>query len=590
MTITALARDQGVSPASASAMVKKLAALELLEHEPYRGARLTRRGRAGRLEVIRHHRLLELYLAADARPRRRRGPRRGRPARARDLGGARGADRPRARLPDPRSARRPDPGRRPQLAAAESARRIAAPGVAENWPKKRRSSGSSSSSRRNGFTLPSRPSLSETTTSSSSVAVRRLQRVVELVADEDVVLLVRLGRGAELLVHRPADRPDRTGAPLDPDHDPLLAPGVVPSIQDALDVDPSRVSGLHPVEYTNRAPATCVESVAVARVLTRFKGMFSFLFTRTKAEEVVAEYVIREHHRGRTLDDILEDPYVTNRLKPEQSGGCSTGRTSSTPSATTSSPRTPPPRRRQSSRPTPRSRASSTTRAPAARSQAAIAVRLEDDDVGVGRPALDLAGDDLLELVHLEPVEHAALDRLDQVSRLVLRLLAASRSRRTPRARAPRCRARAATDRSRRRRRRAPLRCSHSPRSTGSFDVVTVTTTSCSPASRCDSAGSRRAPRRTPRGARGCGSTRRRARSPARAARMHAICDAACQPQPITPSVAASGLREVARGDARRGAGPELPELVGLDHRLQPLVLEREQQRRRTAWPSRIHA
>ena len=63
VTITALARDQGVSPASASAMVKKLAALELLEHEPYRGARLTDAGERVAVEVIRHHRLLELYLA-----------------------------------------------------------------------------------------------------------------------------------------------------------------------------------------------------------------------------------------------------------------------------------------------------------------------------------------------------------------------------------------------------------------------------------------------------------------------------------------------------------------------------------------------
>ena len=62
-TITALARDQGVSPASASAMVKKLAALELVAHEPYRGASLTSAGERVALEVIRHHRLLELYLA-----------------------------------------------------------------------------------------------------------------------------------------------------------------------------------------------------------------------------------------------------------------------------------------------------------------------------------------------------------------------------------------------------------------------------------------------------------------------------------------------------------------------------------------------
>jgi DtxR family Mn-dependent transcriptional regulator len=63
VTIGALARDQHVSPASASAMVKKLAALDLLEHEPYRGAHLTEAGELVALEVIRHHRLLELYLA-----------------------------------------------------------------------------------------------------------------------------------------------------------------------------------------------------------------------------------------------------------------------------------------------------------------------------------------------------------------------------------------------------------------------------------------------------------------------------------------------------------------------------------------------
>ena len=54
---------QQVSPASASAMVKKLAALGLAEHAPYRGVTLTHAGEQVALEVIRHHRLLELYLA-----------------------------------------------------------------------------------------------------------------------------------------------------------------------------------------------------------------------------------------------------------------------------------------------------------------------------------------------------------------------------------------------------------------------------------------------------------------------------------------------------------------------------------------------
>ena len=47
VTVTALAREQQVSPASASAMVKKLDALDLVEHAPYRGVRLTPRPTAG---------------------------------------------------------------------------------------------------------------------------------------------------------------------------------------------------------------------------------------------------------------------------------------------------------------------------------------------------------------------------------------------------------------------------------------------------------------------------------------------------------------------------------------------------------------
>jgi DtxR family Mn-dependent transcriptional regulator len=63
VSTSALAHRQGVSAASASAMVKKLAALGLAEHAPYRGVTLTYAGEQVALEVIRHHRLLELYLA-----------------------------------------------------------------------------------------------------------------------------------------------------------------------------------------------------------------------------------------------------------------------------------------------------------------------------------------------------------------------------------------------------------------------------------------------------------------------------------------------------------------------------------------------
>jgi DtxR family Mn-dependent transcriptional regulator len=63
VTTNALADRMDVSPASASAMVKKLDGLGLVEHVPYRGVRLTESGIRVALEVLRHHRLLELYLA-----------------------------------------------------------------------------------------------------------------------------------------------------------------------------------------------------------------------------------------------------------------------------------------------------------------------------------------------------------------------------------------------------------------------------------------------------------------------------------------------------------------------------------------------
>ena len=62
VSTTALAERLDVRPASVVGMVHKLVALQLAEHEPYRGVRLTGRGRAVALEVIRHHRLLELFL------------------------------------------------------------------------------------------------------------------------------------------------------------------------------------------------------------------------------------------------------------------------------------------------------------------------------------------------------------------------------------------------------------------------------------------------------------------------------------------------------------------------------------------------
>ncbi len=63
VSTTALAERLAITPGSVSAMLKKLDELGLIVHIPYRGVRLTVDGRLIALEVIRHHRLLERYLA-----------------------------------------------------------------------------------------------------------------------------------------------------------------------------------------------------------------------------------------------------------------------------------------------------------------------------------------------------------------------------------------------------------------------------------------------------------------------------------------------------------------------------------------------
>jgi hypothetical protein len=47
-------------------------------------------------------------------------------------------------------------------------------------------------------------------------------------------------------------------------------------------------------------------------------GVFSFLGARSKSEEMIASYLVREHGRGRDVAEILEDPYVRNRCTPQQ--------------------------------------------------------------------------------------------------------------------------------------------------------------------------------------------------------------------------------------------------------------------------------
>ena len=54
------------------------------------------------------------------------------------------------------------------------------------------------------------------------------------------------------------------------------------------------------------------------RLASLLRSPFSFLFARSSAEDRVAAYVIREHSRGRALNEILQDRYVQNRLDTQQ--------------------------------------------------------------------------------------------------------------------------------------------------------------------------------------------------------------------------------------------------------------------------------
>jgi DtxR family Mn-dependent transcriptional regulator len=62
VTTQAIAGRLGVRPASVTEMIGRLAQLDLVEHAPYRGVRLTEAGRRVALEMLRHHRLLETFL------------------------------------------------------------------------------------------------------------------------------------------------------------------------------------------------------------------------------------------------------------------------------------------------------------------------------------------------------------------------------------------------------------------------------------------------------------------------------------------------------------------------------------------------
>jgi hypothetical protein len=56
----------------------------------------------------------------------------------------------------------------------------------------------------------------------------------------------------------------------------------------------------------------------VAKLSGFFRNWYSFLFAGPSNEERIVAYIIREHDRGRPLNEVLEDPYIRNRATDRQ--------------------------------------------------------------------------------------------------------------------------------------------------------------------------------------------------------------------------------------------------------------------------------
>jgi hypothetical protein len=54
------------------------------------------------------------------------------------------------------------------------------------------------------------------------------------------------------------------------------------------------------------------------QVAPRFRNPLALLFSSRRSEQYLTNYVLREHARGRSFEDVVADPYVRNRTTPEQ--------------------------------------------------------------------------------------------------------------------------------------------------------------------------------------------------------------------------------------------------------------------------------
>ena len=53
-------------------------------------------------------------------------------------------------------------------------------------------------------------------------------------------------------------------------------------------------------------------------ITDKLKSPLAFLFPGSHKEELVAEHIIREHHKGRSLNEILDDAYVKNTIPEDK--------------------------------------------------------------------------------------------------------------------------------------------------------------------------------------------------------------------------------------------------------------------------------
>ena len=304
------------------------------------------------------------------------------------------------RRPDP-GLGRPDPAAEPVLSSGGRELLLGrSDDENQRRPKNQRSSGPSTSLRRNGAL----PDLVAVALGHADVVlerlVRRIEGVLELVPLEEVVVLARLVGRPKLRVDGAADRPHAALLALDPDLDALVHPGVVASLDHALgEASCLRLSAQRGQGY-NR-PGGRHQPVLPQRLLVPRDSLEPGGPRRRIRGPGARPRAVAERHPRRP---VRPQPLLRGR-----------GRARARPAGRAQGDRRRPGQIGQGRISVP---ASSATRTATARSHAASPFDLKRTMSSSACRSGQLAGDHLLELVHLEPVEQALGHGLDQVAGL----------------------------------------------------------------------------------------------------------------------------------------------------------------------------